>query len=387
MYCNIIDDINANFLILVLNPFHVYNKRKPPQMKKKETSMQLQAGQIFKNFKLLCEYLGKPVRTGKSKQLFLESLAEVVEFTQSGQSFTIQTLRTSEQKKEYKKEKEVERTQELNESVIANQRKLLIAVELSKACQLMDVEVGEGSETRVVILSFKQLDELLGLVNSKFYSASFELDKTHKGFFKEVKRANRDITEYLCQELIKKKYRIASGYFSYRITTDTKTFTLDIEAVPKIYEVQQEVLSSLGLNSISEAYLKNSLQIYYSELNVKLFEKFGIRYCEEVFVFFTNTYLMESFLEKNLKRFKKEALLRGASNDTNVKKLIKYYETHFEKELLRQQLGGKVNDVLVTSTGVEVLESVSEFYPLSREVLEENYVEKRTKLVHEFVKL
>ena len=96
---------------------------------------------------------------------------------------------------------------------------------------------------------------------------------------------------------------------------------------------------------------------------------------------------MENFLEKNLKRFKEEARLRGTSNDTNVKKLIRYYETHFEKESLKQQLGGKVNDVLLTSTGVEVLESVSEFYPLSRVVLEEDYVEKRTKLVHEFVKL
>ena len=52
----------------------------------------IQVGQVFKNYKVLCEYLNEPIKSGKSKQLQLKDWERYFSYKKQGNSFIISNI-------------------------------------------------------------------------------------------------------------------------------------------------------------------------------------------------------------------------------------------------------------------------------------------------------
>jgi hypothetical protein len=116
-----------------------------------------------------------------------------------------------------------------------------------------------------------------------------------------------------------------------RITTDDEK--------NYIRDTQKEVLKEMGLQSITQVYLKFKTEKFHNQVNEKLFQRYGIHYSfTEIEILFTHKYVVEALEEAEI-LMQKNQLNNKVINYMNTQAKNNYeknqqeYEEEYEKLL------------------------------------------------------
>lgn len=98
---------------------------------------QINEGQVFKNYRKICEHLEEPIKTGKSKQLQLKDWERYFTYHKNGNSFVVDKVYDKPMEKERKKCEDTSKYDSNNNKYISLMMDYL----------MMKAETGDGYKT------------------------------------------------------------------------------------------------------------------------------------------------------------------------------------------------------------------------------------------------
>lgn len=139
---------------------------------------QINEGQVFKNYRKMCEYLEEPVKTGKSKQLQLKDWERYFTYHKDGNSFVVDKVYDKPMEKERKKCEDTSKYDSNNNKYISLMMDYL----------MMKAETGDGYKTITTWLC----DEL-GLMEKEVCNVPYSDKNTIEAFCKRYTVKNVDL--------------------------------------------------------------------------------------------------------------------------------------------------------------------------------------------------
>lgn len=223
-------------------------------------------GQIFKNYKVLCEELGEPVRNGKSKKLQLEDWNRYFEFSKSGNSFIITKIHETPIDKIDGRGKK---------SIYSNAIQLLITdllarrhgyITISKNklmtnIGMTNVNYGECGKQVKKLSKYIDMDE-------KMIYDFYNINNTNLTGILETALDNLQDKSIIMYNRIIKVCEI--GRYTPRVATKYE--------VARIMECEKETLEELGFESKSKVRVSNKWTTFQKESQNKLGKITEIKY-------------------------------------------------------------------------------------------------------------
>ncbi len=296
----------------------------------------LKQGEKFKNYKQLCEELGLPVKTGKSKILQMEKLEELYQFKREGQAYVVECVtqqvvprkekRGGSHNKKYANEIEIIMLYILNNSNEGDFE--CSASSAMEACSLVNRNYLDGR------YNVGETSEVMAIEKEYIYDFYARTHSRLKKTFERALKSMKDKSLILYDEIIKIKVTNERGSWYYREATRQERKS--IMAVERAYmlkhgcenkqelfargrwhefdrEVREE-LKELEIEDYFNAYriLKNDKGV---EREVEFLE------CEQSRYTLSETVSAE-LLKSAEKRKKKEQLAFGENTNVATKELF-----------------------------------------------------------------
>lgn len=228
-------------------------------------------GQIFKNYKALCEELGELVKTGKAKQLQLSDWERFFDYHKSGHNFIISKIyETPKEKVDGRGKSEGSRR-----SIYGNATQLLITdllarsngyVTISKnklmvSIGMINVNYGECSQQVKKLAKYTDMNE-------KFIYDFYNINNNN--FTSIIESALRNLEDKSIIMYSKITKVCEHGKFSPRKATKFEE--------TQILECEKETLDELGFENKSKVRVSNKWVIFKKEVQSKLNKVTDIKY-------------------------------------------------------------------------------------------------------------
>lgn len=228
-------------------------------------------GQIFKNYKALCQELCEPVKTGKSKQLQLEDWKRYFEFSKSGNNFIIiETYETPIDKVDNRGKSE------------GSRRSIY-----GKAAQLLIVDLLARSHGYITI-SKSKLMRTIGMTNDNYSPCGQQVKKlakytdiSEKFIYDFYNINNSNFTSIIESALNNLEDKSIIMYGKITKVSEyghkyTRTATKYEER--RILEAEKETLEELGFEEKSKIRISNKWNKFKKEVENKLNKTTNIKY-------------------------------------------------------------------------------------------------------------
>lgn len=233
----------------------------------------LLSGMTVKNYKELCTLLGQPVLNGNAKKSQLREWERYFEYEKQGQAFYINYVRAAPMP--------TEKTYKVRNGLYVGYIELLL------------LEYLTSNEGREVALTKKELYQLLGMANPKFFNRQKRQELVagkEKGekediysFYQRTEQkldsiitsalrsmANRFLIKYYKEYVIAREYTDEHGH-SHR----DLDYIEDRGTIQKILDLEKRVLDEMGCYSYQGIVLTNRVDQFYSKINYYAHELYG----------------------------------------------------------------------------------------------------------------
>lgn len=262
-------------------------------------------GQIFKNYKVLCEGLNEPVKTGKAKQLQLKDWERYFEYGKSGNSFIIHKIYDSPSEKVDNRGKK---------SIYGNAIQLLITdllarrqgyITISKnklmlSVGMINVNYGECSK------SVKKLSKYIDIDERMIYDFYNINNGNLTGILETALNNLQDKSVLMYNKIIKvcevSKF-IPRKATNYEIT--------------KILECEKETLEELGFSDKSKVRVSNKWNKFQKEVLNKLNKCTDIKYYFSAYEIIINEKYIEQERNKLAELLLEQVVRDETLNDLN----------------------------------------------------------------------
>lgn len=290
----------------------------------------LKPGQTVANYKLLCNLIREPVKTGNAKLAQLKNWELYFRFERDKNSFIIKEILT--QVDEIKLLEKLPHNT-LAETLLLNYFREAIGLHFSAIDTSLDMQPVE-----LVVLR-KAFGEILGLVNQRFNSGRAKeyeqylkdetLDAIQKRelnlkFFAQVRAKNWEIITYLLSSMQRRKLLVYQHGYTVTYLSGKTTVLSHVEA-EEIQKLYQFCFAKFGVESLQELFLKRQLKAFYTVLNEELRDKKAITFHENCIIFAISPYTILTVLNSRLKRIETLNNVYKRSNTVNVEKLENFY--------------------------------------------------------------
>ncbi|PKM72149.1 MAG: hypothetical protein CVU91_10490 [Firmicutes bacterium HGW-Firmicutes-16] len=229
--------------------------------------MTIEAGQVFKNYRLLCAELGEPIKEGDSKKAQLKEFHRFFDFERVGQKYLITEIFDNPLPK-------------------TDKRSLGNTAIYIKYIELITMQLLVKQKDYTYTTTRNNLYKSLGMVNQKFSNQQYYRllieNKSIKSFdinhFNQ--RVNQKLNVILFSALNNLKNRCLLNYYEEIIIVENGNMhhkANDFE-IKQIINVQKQVLNELGLLSLNHVFLKFKNDQFYSRVNELLYDKCGWLY-------------------------------------------------------------------------------------------------------------
>lgn len=260
----------------------------------------LYIGQVFKNKKILCEYLNQeyiPNKTASNAQL--KEWHRYIDWEKDGQKIIITDIYPIPLDKD---DGRVKNGTRIYQQFI---EEILLAYMDSQISQGL-VYKDDNSEFFTFTFTRNQLALLLGMINERYVDKNIEqylLDEGYtkfniKDFFARTEAKFSLVINNALNSMQKRK--IIDYEKNYVIVENNKTRLATYEDRSKILDAEKDALISMGYQSIIEVFAHNNSKEYYRRVNKYVKEQFGWNYCYQAYIILTNNRVIN--LEKDYLR-------------------------------------------------------------------------------------
>lgn len=315
----------------------------PKPTKRQEREMllnisNLSVNQEIKNYKELCILLGQPVKSSKSKRLQLKDFERYFVYSRNGNKYIIKEIFPEPLPK-------VDGRAEGNHSKYVEHVKFLLLNKLAT------------SEGYKCTFTKNNLFEFLGMVNPRYLKRHYakQLINDKDGRIKNFDinnfylRANDRLTRILFDSLNSLKRQFLIEYKEVTMVVRLNKFGNEEhtqateDEVKLIMGIKRDVLTDMGLNSMTQVIFKFKTEEFYNKVNSILTEEFDIKYSyKQLEIIFIRKNIIEELERLNQLNHRKElntkvinVVNQDASN--RYKKNLKEYDEGLDEFLLNEQ--------------------------------------------------
>jgi hypothetical protein len=211
-------------------------------------------GLRFKNYKHMCEFLGIPVKVGKSKILQLEDLKRYFDFVKIGNSFEITKIYSTKLEK-------VDKRKAGNNSIYSKHLELIFLnylynnnVKPSNKIQLSTINIALITGMCNKRYAYKEHLDLIG------YVTNFDIDD----FYRRTGQKFHQLVKSLLRNLADRHILIVTKIF--KIVENKRTRTASENDVLTINDIYKKALIMMDLKMESEVYTKFKHKEYYNNI-------------------------------------------------------------------------------------------------------------------------
>jgi hypothetical protein len=267
-------------------------------------------GQIFKNYKLLCEELNQPVKTGKSKKLQLEDWGRYFEHSRSGNSFIVTKIYDNPKDKIDGRGK----SEGSRRNIYGNAIQLLITdllarkqgyITISKtklmlSIGMINVNYGECSKAVRKLSKFIDMDE-------RFIYDFYNINNSNLTRMLETSLDNlQDKSILVYNKIIK-----VCEFSKYTPRKATKY------ELTQIMECEKETLEELGFENKSKVRVSNKWTVFQKETLNKLSKCTDIKYYYSAYEIIVNDKYIEQERNKLAELLLEQVVRDETLNDLN----------------------------------------------------------------------
>lgn len=319
-------------------------------------------GQIFKNYKLVCEALGEPVKTGKAKQLQLSDWERYFEHSKSGNSFIInKILETPKDKIDGRGKK----------SIYGNAVQLLITDLLARRDGYLTI-----SKNRLMVN--------IGMINLNYGECGQQIKKLAKYTdisedmiydFYNINNCNlTGILETALNNLEDKSILACSKIIKVCEVGQSTTRIATKFEVSRILKCEKETLEELGFKDKSSVRVSSKWMIFNREVKSKLSKCSDIQYYYSAYEITVNQDYIEQ--ERNqLAQLLLEQVVRDETSSNLNSTIIENFMINTEK---RHENGFTSGKKAKTRLNKSYVDSMKELASL--------LINKKTKNILPFVR-
>lgn len=272
--------------------------------KYKVDTTQLKIGQVFKNKRNLCEYLGQeyiPNKTASASQL--KEWKRYIDWEKDGQKIIITDIYPTPLDKN---DGRVTNGTRIYQNFI---EEILLAYMDSQISQGL-VHMDERSSYFAFSFTRNQLALLLGMINEKYIDKNIEqylLDEGYtkfniKDFFARTEAKFSLVITNALNSMQKRK--IIDYEKNYMIVENNQIRVATYDDRSKILDAEKATLVNMKYQSIIEVFAHNNSKEYYRKVNEYVKKHFGWDYCYQSYIILTNNRVIDlekDFYKKNQK--------------------------------------------------------------------------------------
>lgn len=272
----------------------------------------LKEGDIFKNYKHLCNFLNEEIKEGNSRNAQIKEWLRYFNYEREGQKYIITEVYPEPLPKDDKRS-------------LGNNSEYLPHIELI----LLDYL--SKQQDQVACLTINDMFLLLGMVNRNY------VDKTYKYKIEDElidnfqiehfnQRSYKKLNRILFDALNNLKNRRLIDYNTVKIINidDEIEGNITREATPEecdiIRTVEREVLLSMGLESIVLVHLKYKTKEFYNKVKDILCSRYGIYfYYTQINLRFTYNHILQAKSDMETKILLNSKIINGLNKEVETK--------------------------------------------------------------------
>lgn len=304
----------------------------------------LYVGQEIKNYIVLCEILGEPVKAGNTKTLQLKNFQRYFTWRKEGHKFIITEIYAVPLEKEDKR-------REGNHSIYMEDIEQILLQYLSEQVEY------------VKSMTNKEWYQDLGMVNNKYFmyrkNEKEKLLELHSDmqlkFIKEFYRRSSEKIRYTFFSALgnfQKRGLIDYEEELYIVEKDNKEHLADEDEKRQVEEVESHVLVEvLGLKQKKEVFLKFKEEEYYRETKKRVSELYGWKgYYKKTRVVYLKGNIHES-INRDIILKHKQSLAEKIIDALN-KQALSFYEKNVREN--HEKYWGTFNEMIVRNEKIWV---------------------------------
>ncbi len=285
----------------------------------------LKIGQVFKNYKELCNYLNQPILTSNSKKAQIKEWLRYFAYVKNGQRIKITKINNPPLNK--------------YDGRINNGRslyqKLITDIFLDHIESIICKDNVETNEELELNLTLNQTIILCGMANQRYmdvkllrelksmgydkYSINNFLSRTKSKFIKVIENAL----------LTMQKKGIISFEKCYMIIKANRTYKADICDVNKIIDIESEVLEDMDFQNLADVFSVFKSRQYYKKVNMLINSKYDWDY-------FYRSYCIKVNGDNRVNSDKYSVNMYQENRIELNKRLISFFDLQAEKNLLKE---------------------------------------------------
>ncbi len=296
----------------------------------------LSEGMAVKNYKIMCELLDEEVKDGNRNRKFqMEKWKRYFDFKKEGHKFIILEIYDEPLEK-------IDKRAQGNNSEYIQHIELLLLNYLSQQKGFKATSTVKNLFSMLSMINQNYIDKDYKKIKENSIITDYDINHFYQRSYQKLKEIlfsslrnlkNRRLIDYTKNTMINIR-EIVDGKL---IQNNTRLATDDEKNF--IRDAQRDVLKEMGLESITQVYLKFKPEKYFNRVNELLWERYGIHYSYiEIEILFTHKYIVEALEQAEIIAQKKKLndkvinyMNKQAKN--NYEKNQQEYEENYEKLL------------------------------------------------------
>jgi len=284
----------------------------------------LSIGMAAKNYSTMCKLLNQEEKSGKSKKYQIEDWRRYFDFKKNGHKFIIleiydQPLEKTDKRAKGNNSEYIQHIELLLLSYLSKQKGYRASLTVKKLFLMLSM-----INQNYIDKDYKKIKEnsIVDITNydiNHFYQRSYQ--KLKEILFGSLRNLeNRRLIDYTQNTVINIK-EIADG----KLIPNNRRIATDDEK-NYIRDTQRQVLKEMGLEIITQVYLKFKAKEFFDRVNELLWERYDIHYSyTEIDILFTHKYIVEALEQAEIEVQGKKL------NDKVINYMNKQAKNNYEK--------------------------------------------------------
>ncbi|ABI68620.1 hypothetical protein Swol_1312 [Syntrophomonas wolfei subsp. wolfei str. Goettingen G311] len=285
----------------------------------------LSIGMAVKNYKIMCDLLDEEVKDGNRNRKFqMEKWKRYFDFKKVGHKFIIleiydQPLEKTDKRAKGNNKEYIQHIELLLLSYLSKQKGYRASFTVKKLFLMLSMINQNYIDKNYKEIKENSITDVTNYDINHFYQRSYQ--KLKEILFGSLRNLeNRRLIDYTENTVINIR-EIVDG----KLIQNNRRLATDDEK-NYIRDTQRQVLKEMGLEIITQVYLKFKAKEYFDRVNELLWERYGIHYSyTEIDILFTHKYIVEALEEAEILAQEKKL------NDKVINYMNKQAKNNYEK--------------------------------------------------------